>query len=107
MIGNWKQQTYRDPAYLQFIREQTCCVPICRVTPCNPHHLNMKGTHSGGMALKTSDYRTIPLCSMHHGEYHALGRTSMEQRYHIDFREILIDILEEGMHCHINGARKG
>jgi hypothetical protein len=96
-LTNWKPQTYRDKDYLQFIREQPCV--ICGTIPCQPHHLNQVGTRSGGMALKISDYRTIPLCFLHHAEYHTIGRQTMGKKYSKDFRELLIDTLEKGILC--------
>lgn len=92
MLNNWKQPIFRDAAYLSWVREQPCL--ICGVSPCDPHHLNMQGKHSGGMGLKTSDYRTVPLCREHHSEYHSRGRASFEIRHCIDLREKLIDTLE-------------
>jgi hypothetical protein len=94
-LTNWKPKTYRDKEYLQFIREQLCV--ICGTTPCQPHHLNQKGIHSGGLALKISDYRTIPFCALHHSEYHTIGRQTMEKKYGKDFRELLINTLEKGI----------
>ena len=92
MLNNWKKKPYRSDEYLQFVREQPCC--ICGTSPCDPSHLNHKGNHSGGMATKVSDYRTVPKCRIHHTEYHDIGRDSMEQKYRVDFREILINTME-------------
>lgn len=97
-IGNWKPQIHRDAKYLQFVREQECL--ICHISPCDPHHVNQKGISSGGMSLKISDYRTIPLCRLHHSESHSIGHASMQEKHGIDYREQIINMLEKYIHQH-------
>ena len=59
----------RDPTYLAFIRELPCCAPS--VTECqspppqHPHH-----STGAGMGMKTGDRETMPLCWMHHRQFH-------------------------------------
>lgn len=57
----------RDPKYLSRVRQLPCC--MCGAWPPNQsHHLT-----GGGMALKTSDGSTIPLCFKDHHDLHALA----------------------------------
>jgi hypothetical protein len=50
-----------DEQYLDFIREQNCCVPSCGRRGVDPHHIE-----NDGLSRKCSDYDTIPLCRHHH-----------------------------------------
>ena len=38
----------------------------------------------GGVGLKGSDYMTIPLCRLHHDEYHNVGRTAFQKANTLD-----------------------
>src|SRR5208282_2993786 len=101
-----KPITFRDDKYLAWVRERDCV--ICGTPYCDPNHINKAGTKSGGMGLKTSDYRTVPFCRKHHTEYHTMGRTTFENNYNIDLREELINTMEfyiyELRHGHIEMA---
>lgn len=83
-----KPGTYRSPGYLAFVRQRPCSVPGC----CNPstaHH-----SETGGLQVKCSDTRSIPLCWAHHEELHRIGRVRFQERYNIDFTSVLICVLE-------------
>jgi hypothetical protein len=95
MLNNWKQITYRNEPYLQFIREQECCVPGCHVSPCDPHHCNTKGNLSGGMSLKCDDTLAIPLCRIHHSEAGNCGRSFFQEKHKINFIEIQRNLLQK------------
>jgi hypothetical protein len=94
-IVAFKEINHRSEEYLQFIREQACLV--CGTSPCDPHHLNFKGNQSGGMGLKTSDYRTIPLCRIHHNEYHNVGKITFADRHSLDLKMEIIKHIERYM----------
>lgn len=55
----------QDASYLEFIRNKPClqCNTLRRS---EAHHIS-----TGGMGMKTDDYRTVPLCHTHHMEFHA------------------------------------
>jgi hypothetical protein len=59
----------RNKAHLAFVASQACL--ICRVTPCDAHHLKMAQPRSLGR--KVSDEFTVPLCRQHHRELHRHG----------------------------------
>lgn len=61
-------------------RTAECCVPVCRVQGCDPHHEPTRAR--GGI-----DKDTVPLCRVHHDERHA-GIKTFETRYGIDLEEI-------------------
>lgn len=58
-----------DEAYLAFVRALPCCAPT--VAPClspapqHPHHKT-----GAGMAMKARDDETMPLCWVHHRDFH-------------------------------------
>ena len=65
----------QHPEYLEKIRQLPCCV--CGEPPrSDPHHLQSTGQR--GMALRSTDDNTVPLCRMHHDALHA--RPSTKER---------------------------
>ena len=72
-----KKKTPRDPVYLDFIRAQDCCT-CGRPAPSQAAHVRIRG--GGGMGLKPSDYRTVPLCAACHGRQHGLGEKTFWER---------------------------
>jgi hypothetical protein len=67
-----KQTAERDDDYLVFIRSLPCTA--CGTAPAYAHHHPAAGHSSVG--LKTSDYRTLPLCLVCHDQVHRIGRSS-------------------------------
>jgi hypothetical protein len=61
----------RDAAYLAFVRQQPCL--FCQTGPSQAHHAGKAGA-GGGTSLKGCDRHTVPLCGVHHGEFHQRGR---------------------------------
>lgn len=66
----------RDSGYLNYVRTLPCVVCGGRA---EPHHVE-----GGGVALKGSDYLTIPLCRKHHDAYHSEGKVGFQQANHVD-----------------------
>ena len=56
---------YRSENYLNYVRGHACCV--CGAPPRNDAH-HFAGRR--GMAVKASDAFTVPLCRLHHDEWH-------------------------------------
>ena len=56
---------WRSRAYLDWVKQQPCCV--CNKPGEDPHHINMQGK---GMGSKQPDWATIPLCRSCHDELH-------------------------------------
>jgi hypothetical protein len=59
----------RNKAHLAFVASQPCL--ICKVTPCDAHHLKIAQPRSLGR--KVSDEFSVPLCRAHHQELHRHG----------------------------------
>jgi hypothetical protein len=75
----------RCPEHLAWIRHQPCCVDGCSGRAV-PHHVRTGS--SGGMGMKPSDDKTVPLCAAHHAEFHRLGVHTFEDMYDVDLRQI-------------------
>lgn len=76
----------RDPKHLAWVREQTCCVPLCLSRPSIiAHHVRSAATSGTGM--KPPDSSTVPLCMLHHDEGHHRGWKTFEDKYGIDLTE--------------------
>ena len=82
---------YRDKDYIEFIREQPCCVTgLINSTRESvvAHH-----TESRGMGTKCSDYKTVPLCQSIHLELHQIGKKRFLDKYMVDFKDVIIQCL--------------
>jgi len=70
----FKKAGYKDPKYLEHIRNQPCV--ICRgrntIMRTEPHHWQTRNNH--GLGGKASDACTMSLCFTHHNEIHGKGR---------------------------------
>jgi hypothetical protein len=77
----------RDEAYLDYIRQQRCC--ICgNDQGVQAAHLRMGSINddkpSTGMAEKSSDRWAVPLCQGHHAIQHSMGEQEFWASYGID-----------------------
>ncbi len=91
----------KDPAYLDFIRQQKCCVCLkwgnnipMQWTPTEAAHVGERG-----LSQKCSDRKTLPLCERHHRtgplaahqlgkkfwEYHSLDRVKLIELYNAQY----------------------
>lgn len=68
-----KPRTPRSAAYLGWIRDQACCV-CYNGAPSQAAHVRIGG--HGGVGLKPSDFRAVPLCARCHGIQHQYGERS-------------------------------
>jgi hypothetical protein len=90
-----KSKTYKNPKYLEYIRTLPCCV--CR-RGAEPHHAD-----TGGVGIKCSDTRAIPLCHRCHVECHAIGRNTFQEKNNIDFKTVQVKCLEEFIAVRMGG----
>ena len=72
--------------YLDYIRSLECV--ICGKSPSDPHHLD-----TAGVAMKGSDYITVPLCREHHDELHSQGKATFQQLHGVDFYKEVVKFL--------------
>lgn len=79
-----KPTRLKSRAYLDWVRRQPCLVDY---VVAQAHHSQSRG--AGG-----SDYRAVPLCHVHHQEFHRLGRVSFESKHRLDLQDEVIRLLE-------------
>lgn len=60
----------RNKEHLRYVASHPCVV--CGRRPTHAHHL--RHAQSRGTSLKVSDEYTVPLCALHHGDVHRVGR---------------------------------
>lgn len=61
---------FRSPTHLELIRSLSCC--FCgKAGETEAAHIRKFG--DGGMGIKPSDDRTVPLCAFHHRIQHHIG----------------------------------
>jgi len=75
-----KQKREQDKKYLEYIRSLPCVV--CDM-PGEPHHVVSRKAYG-------SDYKAIPLSREYHSECHSIGKNTFQERYNLDFNEIII-----------------
>lgn len=88
-------KTPRSDAYLAFLRTQSC-KGMCRYQ--EPNETNIEAAHvrlsnGGGMGLKPSDYRAVPLCHHCHAWQHKVGERTFWAEVGIDPDIVIIALL--------------
>ncbi len=86
-------RTPRDQTYLAFVRSQPCCVTGSEFEVV-AHHVRMK-PHGGGVGLKPSDYRTVPLQTMRHLELHSMSDRVFWQKHGVDPNLVMARLLRQ------------
>ena len=76
-----QEQKLQSKKYLDYIKEKPCLV--CGTMPCDPHHMDAIGM-GGANKNGSKDWTCVPLCRIHHGEYHSYGLNKFETRYNIN-----------------------
>ncbi len=74
----FKGPEYEDPEYLDYIRSLPCAVSGGCKGQIAAHHVKTKG--AGGKDRGG----TIPLCVLHHDEWHFRGRINFQMKYGLD-----------------------
>lgn len=92
-----KPKAERNEARLEFVRHLPCLLLrehyVRHIHECSmayhgarvlveAHHVYNGG--SGGVGIKPDDFRTIPLCTRAHREYHEMGKASFALKYGIN-----------------------
>lgn len=83
----------RDRKHLAFVREQACAVignSCGGVT--EAAHIGVEGR-----GLKSSDFFTIPLCTLHHRESHDAGIITFQLNHAINIWEVCARLLARRM----------
>ncbi len=82
-----KGRLFRDNEYLSFVRQRPCLVTGA-IDNVVAHHVRLG--QSGGMGIKPSDYRTLPLTSIQHRLLHDQGEKSYWYLRGIDPRKAML-----------------
>ena len=97
-----KGRLFRNDKYMDFVRGYDSCVswggdipiPYHQVDDWNPivvHHVRMGC--NGGVGVKPSDYRTVPLTTQEHLELHQGGEAAFWRRRKVDPDIVIIALL--------------
>ncbi len=84
-----KQKTFRSKKYLEFVRGLPCAVCKKKDETVVPHHVD-----AGGVGMKCSDARVIPLCHFHHNEHDHIGKRTFYSKYGTSKNECLIETMQ-------------
>jgi hypothetical protein len=79
-----------DPAYLRFIRSQSCMIAnrSCR-GQIDPHHIGRYGQ------ARSNDRRATPLCRLHHDEAQLIHNGPFEEKYGVSFEAAITSLNDE------------
>lgn len=86
-------KTPRDADYLKFVRTHPCIVSGSEHGVV-AHHLRYH-PHGGGMGLKPSDYRVVPINQFLHRELHDVGERAFWQKHGICPEIYVADMLKD------------
>lgn len=75
------RRIYGSRARVSWVKSLHCLVSWCREQPSENHHIE-----NGGTGRKADFDKIVPMCLMHHDQYHDIGRESFERVYHLDLR---------------------
>lgn len=78
--------------YLDFIREKDCSV--CG-QDASPHHMNAVGMGRNRKKELAEHYSTVPLCHLHHTDYHKFGHIVFKGKYGVDLWRVATSLLIE------------
>ena len=82
--------TFRNRDYLAFVRAQACCVTFSTYGVVAAH-VRIGG--DGGMGLKPSDYRAVPLTELEHRRQHAVGERTFWRDAGVDPLRVMRDLM--------------
>lgn len=86
-----KGKLYRDKNFLSFVRSRPCLI-TGRTDDTVAHHVRLG--QGGGMGIKPSDYRTLPLHPLQHSRLHNIGEKTFWGQHGIDpWKEIITQSL--------------
>lgn len=87
---NMLNMKIRNKKHLSYIRKLPYIIhdaeEFCNGTPIVAHHLTFVNDR-GGVALKTGDNWTVPLCFFHHSALHNMGERTFWKTWQIDAEE--------------------
>lgn len=83
-----------DEDYLDFIRNQGCCVKACKYS-----NVKVFSHHIVSRHLGRRDDKTVPLCGFHHNlskdAIHIMGKISWQEKFEVDIEELALRLRKE------------
>jgi len=76
----------RSRAYKAWIRTLPCIVPWCSFSPVHAAHTGF----DGGMGVKAADWSCVPLCALHHWQYHQIGRSQFASSHRLSLADEVV-----------------
>ena len=89
-MDSQKEQKSLSKKYLEYIKEKPCLV--CGKMPVDPHHMEAVGM-GGANRDGFKDYSCVPLCRIHHSEYHQNGIHKFEEKYQVNLWKDAFNLL--------------
>lgn len=86
-----KRKTPRSSKYLKWLRKLPCVVCQTITKPTEAAHVRFG--NDGGMGLKPSDYRAVPLCHDCHTYQHTVGEPSFWRDYQMQSGHSIDDVI--------------
>ena len=66
-------------SYIDYIKAKPCLV--CGSMEVDAHHLEAVGMGNNRKKTSKRDYSCVPLCRLHHQEYHSIGINKFQEKY--------------------------
>jgi hypothetical protein len=84
---------FRNRQYLSWVRRQECIATGLDFTRTDmvAHHVRIGG--AGGMGIKPSDYRVIPLTAFQHAKLHQMVEREYYELMEVDIEEVMCELL--------------
>lgn len=99
-MGLREEPQYRNARYLKHVRGFQCCIAGKNGHVCEGkiEAMHVRSGTDGGMAVKPSDFWTIPGCSAAHREQHQIGEPAFERKYGISMKAIAERLWKHSRH---------
>jgi len=90
MIACPKTKSFRSEKYKKYVRSLPCIV--CGYPCSEPHHV--RSASNAGTGVKPSDLWAVPLCQLHHAEFHHYGKETFYSRHGLDIYKVLFETIK-------------
>ena len=88
-----KPRRLQDRSHLEYVASLPCCIPTCRKTPVQVHHI-LRGVIRG-TGLRAGDDKVLPLCFECHRKLHDYGdETWFLEQHGIDGLDLAAQLWE-------------
>ena len=80
----------RVSGYTRHVKTFECSVRGCEEKGIDPHHIRkgIPDEDKGGMGEQPHDKWAVPLCRVHHTEYHNIGHDTFEAKHGLNLHDL-------------------